>query len=158
MDASWQQVASDFEPDGSLHDIYVQGATLADWDRVVALLHRDYSPLTFTRDGKSFPFPQTAAAIFNERENASIALDFDVGGIELACHFFTENEIEFDLPPEQVNSHQRFLALQDFLRELAATVGKTVVLAPESTPTAPILVVDPSGTVIFHPPSDAPAT
>jgi len=41
---------------------------------------------------------------------------------------------------------------------LAATVGKTVVLAPESTPTAPILVVDPSGTVIFHPPSDAPAT
>jgi hypothetical protein len=158
MDASWQHVAADFEPDGSLRDIYVRSATLTDWDRTIVMLRRDYSPLTFTRDGEPFAPPQSASAIFSERDKASIALDFEVGGIELACHFFTQNEIEFDLPPEQVNSSERFSALQHFLRVLAATVGKIVVLSPESAPTLPILVVDPSGTAVFNPTPDAPAT
>lgn len=158
MNASWQRIAPDFKPDGSLRDIYVQNASLLDWDRTVAMLHRHYAPLTFTRDGEPFAPPDSAAAIFAERHDATIALDFEVHGIELACHFFTQDEIEFDLPPEQVNSPERFSALQHFLRLLATTVGKRVVLSPESAPTSPILIVDPSGIVNFTPPSDAPAT
>jgi hypothetical protein len=158
MDASWERVAPDFEPDGSLRDIYVQNATLADWEATFQLIRRDYAPATYTRDGEPAALPASAAEALAERDTATVALDFDVAGVEMACHFFSPKEIEFDLPPEQVNSRERFAAVQGFLRALATTLGKSVLLSPESMPHLPILSVDSVGLVSYHPPSDAPAT
>src|SRR5262245_17378518 len=158
MDASWDRVAPDFEPDGSLRDIYVQSATLADWDLTLQVILRDYAPATFTRDGELAAVPVSANDVFAERDSAALTLKFDVAGIELACHFFSPEEIEFDLLPKQVNSHERFAALQGFLRSLATTLGKTVILTPQSMAHLPILSVDSDGLVAYHPPTDAGAS
>ena len=158
MDASWERVAPDFEPDGSLRDIYVRDTTLADWEVALQLILRAYAPATFTRDGEPAALPTSAADAFADRDRAAVALDFEVAGIEFACHFFSPTEIEFDLPPEQVNSRERFVALQGFLRTLAKVLDKNVVLSPESMPHLPILSVASTGLVSYHPPSDAPAT
>lgn len=158
MDASWKRVAPDFEPDGSLCDIYVRSATLVDWEVAFQLIRHNYAPVTFTRDGEPAALPASVADTFADRDRAAVTLDFEVAGIQLACHFFSSTEIEFDLSPEQVNSRERFAALQDFLRTLATTLGKIVILSPESMPQLPILSIDPAGLVAYHPPSDVPAT
>jgi len=151
MNASWHNVAADFEPDGALRDIYVQNATLADWQIALDLIRRGYAPVTFTRDGVEGALPPSAADAFADRADAALSLKFEVGGIELACYFFTPTEIEFDLPPAQVNSEERFGALQDFLRALATTLRKPVVLSFESSPELAILTLDPAGRVTYHP-------
>ncbi len=158
MAISWAQVAHEFAHDGSLRDIYVHTTDLADWDSLLVLLRRKYGPLVFTRDGATVPLPPSAAEVFAQRPDASVALDFEVGGIQLACHFFTPAEIEFDLPPEQIDSPVRFEALQAFLRDVAVTIGKTATLTPESGAEMPILSVDPlTGQVAYHEEPDAPA-
>jgi len=157
MDTSWDRLAPDFRPDGSLRDIFVQNATLADWEATLQLILHDYAPATFTRDGELAGLPVSAADVFAERNSATLVLDFEVAGIELACHFFSPEEIEFDLPPEQVNSREKFAALQSFLRTLATTLTKLVVLSPESMPHLPILSVDSAGLMTYHPAFDTPA-
>jgi len=113
--------APDFERNGSLRDIYAQSATLADWDLTLQVVLRDYVPATFTRDGELAALPVSADDVFAERDSAALTLRFEVAGIELACHFFSPEEIEFDLLPKQVNSHERFAALQSFLRSFDGT-------------------------------------
>lgn len=39
---------ADFTPDGSLRDIYVLDATIADWEGVLEHIHRRYQGMTFT--------------------------------------------------------------------------------------------------------------
>jgi hypothetical protein len=157
MDISWHQVASSFESDGSLRDVYVHSAEVSDWNAVLDLLRGEYAPLAFSRDGLAEPMPARVEDIFAQTADATIALDFEVAGIELACHFFTPTEIEFDLPPEQVNSSAQFQALLAFLRRLAATVRKPVILAQENAPDLPILTVDRAGQATLHEEPDAPA-
>jgi hypothetical protein len=82
----------------------------------------------------------------------------NVAGIAIACHFFTPDDIEFDLSPEQVDSAERFEALLAFLRVIASTLGKTVSLTPENLDGDPILTVDPrTNRVVYHAAPDAPA-
>jgi len=155
MDGSRANVAPDFKPDGALRDIYVMNATLADWEAALALITREHVSAVFTRGGEPATFPSSAADAFADSANTAVGLSFDVGGIELAWHFFTPAAIEFDFLPEQVNSLERFGALQKFLRALARTLNKTVVLSPEGSPTLAILSVDPTGTLSYHPALDA---
>jgi hypothetical protein len=152
----WRSVAEDLKADGALRDIYVHDATLADWQVALDRVRVLYAPLEFRVDGHQADLPAQVAEIFPIRERASPSLSFDLSGIDVACHFFTQEEIEFDLRPEEVTGPERLAAVVSFLRELATAVGKPAVLTMESVPGAVILRADPvSGTVVWVPPPDA---
>ena len=135
----WQSVAPDFEPDGSLRDIYVLDADLSDWQRVLDILRESYS-LSYEVDGQASALPERVEEILNEwqEERAPVAR-FSLGGIDLACHFFSPEEIEFDFRPEEVTGPEQLETLIRFLRQLSEITGKAAIVAPENFPESPIL-------------------
>lgn len=136
---SWSRVAADFEWDGAWRDIYVLDATLADWQAALELLRAwDPRPRFYT-GGEAARLPDLAKALFPTDPDAfRSTLEFDVEGLQLNCHFFSDDEIEFDLDPREVNA-SRFEALCGFMRLLATAVGKPVLLTHENERSSVIL-------------------
>jgi hypothetical protein len=157
-DVSWETAAQDFRRDGGLRDIYVLDATLADWQAAFDRVRVTYDPIRFTIDGEPATLPPSVTEIFPIWERASPALQFEVGGVEVMCHFFASDEIEFDLWPQDVTGPERLDAVAAFMRELASAVGKPAVLTMENMREAVILRADPvTKRVVWVPPSDSPA-
>ena len=93
----------------------------------------------------------------DSRDPTGVGRDKDAGGIEVACHFFTAHQIEFDLRPEEVTGPERLAAVTSFLHDLATAIGKSAVLTMENVPEAVVLRATPSGSVVWVPPHDANA-
>jgi hypothetical protein len=70
---------------------------------------------------------------------------FQASGVRLNCHFFDEQELEFDLDPSQVTGQVQLDGLLAFMRSLAAAVARTVLLSPENMHDHPFVRVAPDG-------------
>jgi hypothetical protein len=148
----WKQIAGDFEADGSLRDIYVLGTTLVDWQNVIAGLYKFDPPPIFKINDVPTEIPLDIQEIFNMRSLASTLLSFPLGKMHLNCNFFQDDEIEFDLDPAEVDGQQEIDRLETFMRYLAKTTNKMVILTPENTKETSILRCSPeSGEVIWVP-------
>jgi hypothetical protein len=72
-----------------------------------------------------------------------------MGDATVNCHFFSEDEIEFDLDPRDMNAELLPLLL-DFLTVLGKATNKLVVLTMENMPDAEIMRFEPSsGEVVY---------
>ena len=69
-------------------------------------------------------------------------LRFRVGGILVVCHFFTPEEIEFDIDPREVTTQAHLDSLLAFLQQLGDRTRKRAVLTPENLPHGPIISYD----------------
>jgi hypothetical protein len=137
--------ADAFRWDGALRDVYVHGATAADWQTALDFVRGAYAPLTFTRDGVSEPLPPTVVAVLRIRATASPMLAIPVGTLTLNCHFFADDEIEFDVDPREVRAETDRAALVTFMCGLAVAVGRPVELTMENMPAHVFLRVEPAG-------------
>ena len=63
---SWQEVRGAFDSDGALRDIYVLGASLGDWNTLLASLRGWEYAITYTVDGESSRLPAAADEIVRE--------------------------------------------------------------------------------------------
>jgi hypothetical protein len=135
----WDRAASDFEPDGSLRDIYVFGTDLSDWQRVLDAL-RTWRPGPNLRiDGEPAAIPDKAEEIFARARKLGASLSVEVADALVNCHFFREDEIEFDLDPRDVAGPEQLEALGRFMRILGEATGKPVVMTMENRREAVIL-------------------
>ena len=136
--------ADAFEVDGSLRDLYVLHTTLEHWQRMLNYVRRAGLVAGFERGAQPAPLPQQVSDIFAEKydpDHESLLLRLNVGGLRINCHFFQDDEIEFDFDPREVTDEQRYEALMDFMVGLGRTTGKRVVMTPESpSGTAPAFV------------------
>ncbi|AZO47963.1 MAG: hypothetical protein EOS58_18635 [Mesorhizobium sp.] len=126
----WEQVASDFAWDGSWRDIYVLNTSEADWQRVWDILREWSPPANFSVSGNIESMLLGVEAAL-ESETASL-LSFYVGPIQLACHFFSTVEIEFDFDPRQVSGIPEVEQLEGFMRLLGDAIEKQVILTQEN--------------------------
>jgi hypothetical protein len=139
----WDEIAPAFEPDGALRDIYVLETTLADWQAVLDAL-RGWTPRpAFVIGSADRPLPDRAEDIFASQWENTGLLSLFVGGMRLNCHFFTVDEIEFDLDPAEVAAPSQLAALTGFMRLLAGVTGKPVILTDENNQANPIFRVLP---------------
>ncbi len=90
----WEKCKDIFEVDGSLRDIYIRHTTLDDWQKVLDAIRESPYPSVFSGAGESALFPQEANNCFDEFGGL---LQIQVGEVQLNCHFFIKDEIEFDL-------------------------------------------------------------
>lgn len=134
----WKRVAGDFEPDGSLRDIYVRETGRDDWQKVLDALREQWPSLSFTLDGEPAVLPRRVESIFDAQREKAAALCLIVGGAKLICHFFVEDEIEFDLDPREIAGPAQREALVGFMALLGRATGKPVVLTLENAPEAVI--------------------
>lgn len=143
---NWKDIEWIFEKDGALRDIYVQNATISDWKKVVNLLNSDYK-LTFgacednLTNKIEFEYVKTMFADETgelERKFATI----DLNGIIVKCYFFLEDQIEFDLWPEDIKTENELNFVLIFLSSLSSILKKEVTLSGENQPEFPLIKID----------------
>lgn len=139
----WQVQRADFEADGSLRDIYVLDTSLEDWRRVLRFLRQGpyAARLVHPEDQDAVrPMPQDLSLLFGE--DRTYLLHFSIGGVLLACHFFTPEEVEFDFVPNGL-SEESLRELLRFMARLGDVTRKRVVMTPENARELPIYAYDP---------------
>jgi hypothetical protein len=139
----WRQAAPHFEPDGALRDIYVFGTDLLDWQRVWDAL-RTWDPLPdLTIAAQPATMPDKVQDIFNVVQERGARLSVNVSGAVLNCFFFGDDEIEFDLDPNEVAGPAQLEGLARFMSLLGRATGKPVVMTMENVREAVFLRYEP---------------
>jgi hypothetical protein len=130
---NWERYQNEFEWDGSLQDVYIFKTSLDDWQKLLDFIRAGRYMFEYKIDGDAVALPERAATIF-ECENYRGLLSVIVGNLLLNCHFFTVDEIEFDLDPREVKGERDLEELIDFLKRLCQILNKQTVLTPENLP------------------------
>jgi hypothetical protein len=129
---NWNEVAADFERDGATRDIYVLNATTDDWNKVVETVRKRRPPPAFFVDGEPAALPARFEGIMAIRPDSSPFMRIDLEGVHLNCHFFDDEEIEFDLDPTNIDGPERLAIVVEFMTALAEATGKPALLTHEN--------------------------
>ncbi|MDR7724211.1 hypothetical protein RIU10_10710, partial [Riemerella anatipestifer] len=62
--------------------------------------------------------------------------------LKFNCHFFLENEIEFDIWPDEIKSELDFGKLISFMFDISFTLQKQITLTYENDTTLPLIKID----------------
>jgi hypothetical protein len=79
--------------------------------------------------------------IINERKNKSITISIDYNGLNVCCHFFCVDEIEFDISPRDSNNEMKAEAVLEFMKKVSALLNKNVLILIENDKVNPLLTV-----------------
>lgn len=130
----WAKVAAELGWDGSLRDLYVFETSECDWNTFLSSLSSWPYEASFLVDGEPSALPDTAAAAFMIGERAAPLLRVKVSGITVCSHFFTPDEMEFDIDPRQVSEPAGLSALSEFICRLGHLLERPIVLTHENQP------------------------
>ena len=142
--ATWGDCRNQFKPEGSLRDIYVFDTSLADCHAFLSEVRNWGYYLTFEVEGEPRAVPEDYAEIVSLRDHYPVLLKIHASDVRIHCHFFTDDEMEFDLDPAQVRSEESFAALLRFLERLGDSLRKEVFVTHENSPYAKILSYCPA--------------
>jgi hypothetical protein len=129
---TWEAVRDVFAVDGGLRDIYVFDTGMDDWQRMLEQLDAAGYQLRSFRDGQPTELPTNAAEEFSDRNECSRMLSVFFDGVQANSHFFSPEEIEFDLDPREIRAQEQLDAIIRFMHFLANTTEKESVLTPEN--------------------------
>ena len=128
----WKQCKKVFDFDGSWRDIYVLNANRNDWNKLLkSLLNSTYETI-FWIDGEVTKPIKTIQEALGIRNYASPLMHINASKLHIACHFFTDEEIEFDIDPREVNNQQNINEVIRFMFFLGNLLQKKVILTPEN--------------------------
>jgi hypothetical protein len=121
--------------DGSLRDIYVLGTTQDDWSKWIGLINQKY-PVEFyngqTEQSEATINMNVVFDYFNGKTDLLNSATVTLGNIIIKCHFFTEQEIENDIDPREVDTIEDHHRLVSYLVDISKVLNKTVVLTAEN--------------------------
>lgn len=143
-DLLWDDVRKWFEPDhGLLLDAYIFGTTVADWQAFVDLVRSRGWWFAYSEDRRPRRLPYRVEDILARRGEMAVLLQVRlVPEVLVNVHFFTDEEIEVDFAPEELQGQERLDLLCGFLRAVGRRLSKPVVLTPESAPDHPLIGYD----------------
>ena len=128
----WNDIQSDFHPDGSLRDIYIQNTNEDIWNKFIALIKSSKYDVEFNHDG-IIDFPQNLKVIKKmQEENPTTLRIFLDKGMQVNCHFFIESQIELDIDPANISGEDSYQKLLNFMNFLSKNLKKDVILTPEN--------------------------
>lgn len=141
-----------FFNDGSLRDIYVLEGDLSDWQKFYDWIRTSPWKILFYKDGKITAYEEKdVAKIFDEKENGGIHLmSIDIKGVLINCHFFSVDELEFDIEPKKVKNVSQAIGVFGFMIKLSKILGKESILTLENCPEKPLVIVKSDGNLITN--------
>ena len=139
----WKNVQHLFEWDGSWRDLYVFDTDIQVWQQLLSALCVNCYTLHYSEDGIPAPVPQQVELAFARREQVSVLLAIVVGSLNINCHFFVPEQIEFDIDPREVNGEEAFAALLGFMWFVGQSLGRRVTLTPENGEDETLLAYNP---------------
>lgn len=125
--SEWQRI---FEPDSrSLLDIWVFDIGLADWQVLLNWLQSNY-PIAYSEDSATAALP-SVEEIWKRQNSGTQLLRIDLGGFTVNTHFFSADEIEMNVLPEDVDSRAKAESVFRLAIGMARVLKKEVTFAPE---------------------------
>lgn len=129
---NWNEVKEEFETDGSLRDIYVEGVNSSVWDSFISYLKGSSYKIEFFHGDEKLKLPESLSSIKKLQETDPTTVHIWVKeGIQINCHFFIDSEIELDLSPYDVQNEHAYLDLIVFLKWVASSLKRPVKLTQE---------------------------
>ncbi len=144
----WDNVKSQLQPDGSLRDIFIPGASPDHWDRFLHWVMNRNQPIVFRHGMAVTKLPDSLEDIRKLQESDTVLLTFPAGKLRLNCHFFEDDEMEFDLDPRSIAGEGHYDDLTGLMASFSALMGKTVYLTRESAPDQVITAISPNAKVV----------
>jgi hypothetical protein len=147
MNQNWNDIAWIFRPDGTLLDIYVQDVDISDWKKLFNLLNDNYK-LTFKSFDEEEEVDQIKIkSIINYLEDETGEFEDNIlsiflNDIQINCHFFLAEQIEFDIEPKEINTIDDFLLIYNFMISISKSLKKQVTLTGENSPEFPLIKID----------------
>ncbi len=126
----------------SLRDIYVRNTTISDWEDIINLLNTKYK-LTFGENKEQIDI-EYVKRMFKDK-SGEICLKtviIDLKYFTVNCHFFTVEEIEFDLCAKEITSELQFNVVIDFMKTISSKLGKEIILCDENDSECPLIQID----------------
>ena len=126
--------------DGAWLDIYVLNASQEDWEKWAEYVNDKYEISFYNYQTDSYESKIAIPVItdyWNFRNDSSdMAADaiIKLGTIDIKCHFFDDTQIENDFDPGDVQCIADHEKLIDYMLNISKLLGKTVIMAPENTP------------------------
>ena len=130
---AWDAVCEEFAFDGSWRDICLFRTEIADWQRMLDAIREAGYSVAYFHDDQSTELPRDASQAFPLPGECDRRLSVWFADVQANCHFFTVEEIEFDIDPREVKGQQQLDALFSFVQCLAEAVGKETVLTAENS-------------------------
>lgn len=132
MTKPFADVKNDLAPDGALRDFYVQGTSVTEWDRFLAVAPCFAERTVFEWGEKEYPLPQSFRSIRRMQEQDPTNLTMWVSGQTVCCHFFVESEVELDFRPDDFQTEQKWSSLVAFFQSLVNAIGKRGIITQEN--------------------------
>lgn len=127
MNPSYRDI---FEPDeGSLLQVMVFDTASQDWQCMLQILQTKYVTV-YSEDGTVTNLPPIDQ-IWLTRLQKSLTFEILLPGFTVNTHFFTPEEIELNILPDDIDSQEKANAFFEFMLLMADTLGRNVYLAPE---------------------------
>jgi hypothetical protein len=137
-----------FYVDGSLRDIYIIEANLNDWQTFLNWVESTEYEVNLYIDGEEEPFENCKASrLFEVKKRHKLLLSISFKGVLINCHFFSEDEMEFDIDPKQVKGIVEAGVVIKFMKKLSSIFCKESFLTLENSPEYPLVTVNPDGIV-----------
>jgi hypothetical protein len=143
METNWEKTKWIFEPDGTLRDIYVENVDIEDWKILIDYLNTNYtvkySSSEVNKIDKGYVI-QLLTDLTGEMDLKTVSIIID--DIIINTHFFSINEIEFDVQPEEINSVISFEKILNFMNEISRILNKQLILTGENQIEFPLIKVE----------------
>ncbi|MEH7389634.1 hypothetical protein V7149_19980 [Bacillus sp. JJ1503] len=136
-----------FFKDGSLRDIYIVDVDLTDWQKFFDWIRTSPWDIVYYKDGQETEYEETDDAHFLKDNDYHILMSININGVLINCHFFSEDEIEFDIDPKEVKSITVVIAVFKFMKSLSKILDKESILTGENSPEYPLVTVKSDGTI-----------
>ena len=147
-DRDWRHSGAvlDADSDPSLRDVYVLGTDQGDWETFLAFLPGSPWCWQLRVDNRPAALPADLATLWSELgpDQCRPLLCLDVAGVTLCCHFFSFDQIEFDLDSRELTNAETLAGILGFMAAIGRLLGRTVILTPESCPERPYFRYDPA--------------
>lgn len=140
----WKQLKDKvYFVDGSLRDIYIKNTTRNDWALWADYVNKHFK-LFFSVSDTVIDDKIDIYKVFDYwdgKDDCCLNASIFLGDCLIKTYFFTEEEIENDIMPTEVNSMETHLLLVDYMSKITALLKKKVILTPENpSDTEPIFI------------------
>lgn len=147
MANNWDEINWIFEPDGALRDIYVENVTIEDWKVLMDYLNLNhvikYGPTGENQIINKIDKKYLIQMLNDETgkmEGKTVSIIID--SIIINNHFFSVDEIEFDIDPREINSFENYIKVINFMNLISQILGKPLILTGENQKEFPLIEVD----------------
>lgn len=121
--------------EGAWLDLYVLDTDRSDWQKWIEYINRRYSITFMSGEEKIIKGQIEYESVLKYWDGDSDYLrgaTFSISGIDMNCHFFTEQEIENDVDPRNIKNVEDHRALMSYMIKVSKLLNKPMIITPEN--------------------------